>query len=86
MIRWILAGAFYRWGLFGLLCALLLLAAAAWWFLATFWWLITGAVYVFGVIAGLVYFSLLVALIARLRARRRDTHLMRLGRRREWFS
>lgn len=85
MMRWILAGAFYRWGLVGLVCAVLLLGVLWWWALSTFWWLITGAVYVFGVVAGVVYLSLLLAVIGRLRMRRRDTHLMRLGRRREWL-
>ena len=84
MIRWILAGAFYRWGLVGLVCALFFLALAGWWLITTLWWLIAGTVYVFGVVAMIVYGSLLIAAIRGFRGRRRRDHLLSYGRRQWW--
>ena len=84
MIRLILAGAFYRWGLPGLVMALLLMAVAFWWVASALWWLVTGAVYVFGGVAGLVYLTYFIALVRYLRGRRRGEHLLEYGRRRRW--
>jgi hypothetical protein len=82
VIRGLLGGAFSRWGLPGLACAVLLMLVAALWLVTTFVWLATGIFLVFGGLAGLGYFLLLVFLVRWLHGRRRAEHLLEHGRRR----
>ena len=86
MIRGIYGLAFLRWGMPGVLCITLLLIGMAWWFMTTFSWLITGLVWILGLLAGLGYLVLLVAAVLWLRGRRQSEHLLDYGRRRRWLE
>lgn len=80
-----MGAAFARWGLPGMLCMLLFIGVVGWWAVSGLWWVIEGTVYVFGVVAGFIYLSLLVSGIRWLRNRGKPgDHLLLHGRTRRW--